>query len=67
MPNDAGEQIDCLSAESLQSHVIGLWEGYSSHSGRGTFASSLLAQGHSIEIVPIVLGQAPPQPCVAVA
>ncbi|WP_261939870.1 tyrosine-type recombinase/integrase [Pandoraea sp. NE5] len=38
--------------------AAGLGKGYSSHSGRRTFASRLLAQGHSIETVQILLGHA---------
>lgn len=62
--NDAGEQVEYLAADSLQSYVTGLYraaglgKGYSSHSGRRTFASRLLARGHSIETVQILLGHA---------
>lgn len=62
--NDRGEQVEYLAADSLQSYVTGLYraagvgKGYSSHSGRRTFASRLLAQGHSIETVQILLGHA---------
>ncbi|VVE75894.1 integrase [Pandoraea captiosa] len=62
--NDAGEQVEYLAADSLQSYVTGLYraaglgKGYSSHSGRRTFASRLVAQGHSIETVQILLGHA---------
>ncbi|AKM33303.1 integrase (plasmid) [Pandoraea faecigallinarum] len=60
--NDAGEQVEYLAADSLQSYVTalyraaGLGKGYSSHSGRRTFASRRLAQGHAIETVKILLG-----------
>ncbi|WP_197339751.1 tyrosine-type recombinase/integrase [Ralstonia solanacearum] len=60
--NDAGEQVDYVAADSLQSYVTslyraaGLGPGYSSHSGRRTFASRLLAQGHTIETVQLLLG-----------
>ncbi|MBB6582228.1 tyrosine-type recombinase/integrase [Ralstonia solanacearum] len=62
--NDAGEVVEYMAADSLQSYVTdlyraaGLGPGYSSHSGRRTFASRLLAQGHSIETVQILLGHA---------
>ena len=62
--NDAGEQVEYLAADSLQSYVTGLYRaagfgsGYSSHSGRRTFASRLLAQGHTIETVQLLLGHA---------
>lgn len=62
--NDAGEQVEYLAADSLQSYVTGpyraagLGSGYSSHSGRRTFASRLLAQGHAVEIVQLLLGHA---------
>jgi len=38
--------------------AAGLGNGYSSHSGRRTFASRLLAQGHSLETVQLLLGHA---------
>ena len=62
--NDAGEPVEYLAADSLQSYITGLYRaaglgtGYSSHSGRRTFASRLLAQGHSIETVQLLLGHA---------
>lgn len=62
--NDVGEQVEYLAADSLQSYVISLYraagpgKGFSSHSGRRTFASRLLAQGHSIETVQFLLGHA---------
>ncbi|MGA3959239.1 tyrosine-type recombinase/integrase [Ralstonia nicotianae] len=62
--NGAGEQVEYLAADSLQSYVTGLYRaagfgsGYSSHSGRRTFASRLLAQGHTIETVQLLLGHA---------
>jgi len=49
--DEAGEGVDYLAADSLQSYVTGLYraaglgKGYSSHLGRRTFASRLLAQG----------------------
>ncbi|WP_454740035.1 site-specific integrase [Cupriavidus necator] len=60
--NEAGEQVNYLAADSLQSYVTGLYRaaglgrGYSSHSGRRTFASRLLAQGHSLDTVQLLLG-----------
>ncbi len=62
--NDAGQQVEYLAADSLQSYITGLYRaaglgaGYSSHSGRRTFASRLLAQGHTIETVQLLLGHA---------
>ncbi|MDX6007227.1 integrase [Cupriavidus necator] len=47
--NGAGELVEYLAADSLQSYVTGLHRaagfgtGYSRHSGRRTFASRLLA------------------------
>ena len=62
--NFDGETVEYLAADSLQSYVTslyraaGLGAGYSSHSGRRTFASRLLAQGHSLETVQLLLGHA---------
>ncbi|CBJ37456.1 putative tyrosine recombinase xerD [Ralstonia solanacearum CMR15] len=62
--NEAGEPVEYLAADSLQSYVTGLYRaagfgpGYSSHSGCRTFASRLLAQGHSVETVQLLLGPA---------
>ncbi|WP_059414302.1 tyrosine-type recombinase/integrase [Cupriavidus basilensis] len=62
--NEAGARVDYLAADSLQSYVTGLYrvaglgKGYSSHSGRRTFASRLLAQGQSLETVQLLLGHA---------
>ncbi|WP_063934531.1 tyrosine-type recombinase/integrase [Burkholderia pseudomallei] len=59
-----GESIEYLAADSLQSYVTalyraaGLGPGYSSHTGRRTFASHLMANGHSLETVQILLGHA---------
>ncbi|MGT2471822.1 tyrosine-type recombinase/integrase [Paraburkholderia terrae] len=53
-----------LAADSLQSYVTslnraaGLGAGYCSHTGRRTFASRLMATGHSLETVQILLGHA---------
>ena len=54
--NEAGEQIDYAACDSLQSHVTKLYRdagicGGSSHSGRRSFASNLVEQGHEIETV----------------
>jgi integrase/recombinase XerD len=60
--NDAGEPVDYWVAESLQSYVTklyrdaGLRRGYSSHSGRRTFANRRLAQGEPLETVQTLLG-----------
>jgi integrase/recombinase XerD len=60
--NSAGEVVEYLAADSLQNYVTGLYRaaglgaGYSSPSGRRTFASRLIAQGHSIETVQLLLG-----------
>ena len=62
MVNIEGEAVEYLAADSLQSYVTslyrtaGLGAGYSSHSGRRTFASRLVAQGHSLETVQMLLG-----------
>ncbi|MCA7955552.1 site-specific integrase [Burkholderia seminalis] len=62
--NFDGESIEYLAADSLQSYVTGLYRaaglgaGYSSHTGRRTFASRLMANGHSLETVQILLGHA---------
>lgn len=59
-----GESIEYLAADSLQSYVTalyraaGLGPGYSSHTGRRTFASRLMANSHSLETVQILLGHA---------
>lgn len=59
--NDAGEQVDYLACDSLQSHITKLYKdagikGGSSHSGRRSFASNLLAKGSDIETVQQLLG-----------
>jgi site-specific recombinase XerD len=61
--NWAGEHVDYLACDSLQSHVTKLYRdagirGGSSHSGRRTMASRLIAQGHSVETVQQLLGHA---------
>jgi integrase/recombinase XerD len=59
----AGEPVDYLACDSLQSHVTKLYRdagirGGSSHSGRRTMASRLIAQGARIETVQLLLGHA---------
>ena len=60
--NYDGEIVEYLAADSLQNYVTGLYRaaglshGYSSHSGRRTFASRLLPNGQSIETVQMLLG-----------
>ena len=61
--NGAGEQVDYAACDSLQSHVTKLYRdagmrGGSSHSGRRSFASNLVEQGHDIETVQQLLGHA---------
>lgn len=59
--NYAGEQVDYLACDSLQSHITklyrdaGILQG-SSHSGRRSFASNLLRKGASLETVQQLLG-----------
>jgi hypothetical protein len=48
----AGERVDYLACDSLQSHITKLYrdagiKGGSSHSGRRTMAPRLIAQGQS--------------------
>ena len=50
--NEAGEQVDYVACDALQAHVTKLYKdagirGGSSHSGRRSMASRLLAQGHA--------------------
>ena len=60
--NDAGEQIDYMACDALQSQVTKLYRDAgingSSHSGRRTMASRLLAQGHDLETIQLMLGHA---------
>lgn len=61
--NYAGEQIDYAACDSLQSHVSKLdrdagIKGGSSHSGRRTMASRLLAQDHDLDTIQLILGHA---------
>ncbi|WP_321948300.1 site-specific integrase [Paraburkholderia sp. J10-1] len=58
----AGEVMEYFSADSLQNYITslyraaGLGRGDSSHSGRRTFAIRLVAQGHLLETLQILLG-----------
>ena len=60
--NYAGEQVDYMACDALQSHVTKLYRDAgikgSSHSGRRTIASRLLAQGHDLETIQLMLGHA---------
>lgn len=61
--NQAGEQIDYAACDALQAHVTKLYrdagiKGGSSHSGRRTMASRLLAQDHDLETIQLMLGHA---------
>lgn len=58
--NYAGEQVDYLACDSLQSHITKLYRDAgirgSSHSGRRSFASNLLRNGASLDAVQQLLG-----------
>ena len=59
----AGEPVDYLACDSLQSRVTKLYRdagirGGSSHSGRRTMASRLIQQGADVETVQLLLGHA---------
>lgn len=59
--NFDGERVDYRAADSLQTKVTELYRRAgisqaSSHSGRRSFASNLLAKGHDLETVQILLG-----------
>jgi integrase len=61
--NEAGEPVDYSACDSLQSHITKLYmdagiRGGSSHSGRRSFASNLVEQGHDIDTVQQLLGYA---------
>lgn len=61
--NAAGEAVEYLAADSLQNYIKGLYRAAglfdaSSHSGRRTFASRLLAAGQSLTDVQALLGHA---------
>jgi len=55
-----GEPLDYWAADSLQAYVTGLYQAAgtngTSHSGRRTFATRLLANGASIEQIQLLLG-----------
>jgi site-specific recombinase XerD len=59
----AGEPVEYLACNSLQSHASKLYRdtgirGGSSHSGRRTMASRLVQQGADVETVQLLLGHA---------
>jgi site-specific recombinase XerD len=60
--NDRGEVVDYCAADSLQAYVTGLYRAAglkgTSHSGRRTFATRLLAKGATIDEVRLLLGHA---------
>lgn len=61
--NSAGEVVEYLAADSLQTYIKGLYRAAglfdaSSHSGRRTFASRLLAAGQSLTDLQALLGHA---------
>lgn len=61
--NGVGEVVEYRAADSLQAYIKGLYRAAglhlaSSHSGRRTFASRLLAAGESLETVQALLGHA---------
>jgi integrase/recombinase XerD len=61
--NEAGEQVDYAACDALQVHVTKLYrdagiKGGSSHSGRRTMASRLLANGVELSTVQLMLGHA---------
>lgn len=58
-----GEVETYLACDALQAHITRLYRDAglhdcSSHSGRRTFATRLVAQGHDIEVVQRLLGHA---------
>lgn len=64
--NIEGESVEYLAADSLQTYITelyrrgGLGRGYSTHSGRRTFASRLVSQGQPLETVQLLLGHSHP-------
>ena len=61
--NEAGEQVDYVACDALQAHVTKLYKdagikGGSSHTGRRTMASRLLASGVDLSTVQLMLGHA---------
>lgn len=66
--NVAGEQVDYLACDSLQAHVTDLYKkagirGGTSHTGRRTMASRLLAQDVEVETIQLMLGHADLDDC----
>jgi site-specific recombinase XerD len=61
--NEAGERVDYATCDALQAHVTKLYrdagiKGGTSHSGRRTMASRLLANGVELSTVQLMLGHA---------
>ncbi|OFA09033.1 tyrosine-type recombinase/integrase [Duganella phyllosphaerae] len=61
--NQAGQQVDYAACDALQAHVTKLYQdagikGGTSHSGRRTMASRLLANGVELSTVQLMLGHA---------
>jgi len=61
--NEAGEQVDYLACDSLQAHITKLYKDAgirrgSSHSGRRSYTSNLLAKEADIETARQLLGHA---------
>jgi integrase/recombinase XerD len=61
--NQAGQQVDYAACDALQAHVTKLYrdagiKGGTSHSGRRTMASRLLANGVELSTVQLMLGHA---------
>jgi len=61
--NEAGKQVDYAACDALQAHVTKLYrdagiKNGSSHSGRRTMASRLLAGGVELDTVRLMLGHA---------
>ena len=59
--NFEGEQVDYLACDSLQAHITKLYKDAgirmgSSHSGRRSFASNLLRNGATLDVVQHLLG-----------
>lgn len=59
--NTAGELVEYLAADSLQNYIKGLYKAAglplaSSHSGRRSFCSRLLAAGESLDTVQLLMG-----------
>lgn len=62
--NEAGQQVDYIACYALQAHVTKLYrdagiKGGSSHIGRRTMASRLLANGVELRTVQLMLGHEP--------